>query len=68
MLLGHREHLLEKPRVQGCEALSTYQTHGNKNSKLWRQNVEVENMFQTKEQDKVLGEDLSEVELSVSTQ
>ena len=26
------------------------------------------NMFQTKEQDKVLGEDLSEVELSVSTQ
>ena len=26
------------------------------------------NMFQTKEQDKVLREDLSEVELSVSTQ
>ena len=61
MLLGHREHLLEKPHVQGCETLSTYQIHGNKNSKLWRQNVEVENMFQMKEQDKV--PELSEVEM-----
>ena len=62
MLLGHREHLLEKPHVQGCETLSAYQIHGNKNSNLERQNVEVENMFQTKEQDKV--PELSEVEMS----
>ena len=62
MLLGHREHPLEKPHVQGCETLSTYRIHGNKNSKLWRQNVEVENTFLTKEQDKV--PELSEVEIS----
>lgn len=62
MLLGHREHFLEKTHVQGCETLSTYQIHGNKNNKLWRQNVEIEDMFQTKEQDKV--PELSEVEIS----
>ena len=61
MLLGRREHL-EKPHVQGCETLSTYKIHGNKTSKLCRQNVEIENTFQTKDQDKV--PELSEVEIS----